>query len=66
MQVSHKAHGPFSWYHSIERIKLNKFCNLYYLENMKDKKDITKILWKFEIFKKQKFTSFYDPTALRR
>ena len=46
VQVSHKAHGPFSWYYSIELIKLNNFCS----KNLKDKKDITKIVLKIEIF----------------
>ena len=66
IQVSHKAHGPFFLVSFDRAYKIEQLLLYMVLENLKDKKDITNIVLKFEIFKKQNFTSFSDPTVLRR
>lgn len=47
--MRNEAKRLFSWYHSINLIKLNHFCSRRYLKNLKNKKDITKIVLKNNI-----------------
>ena len=63
--MSHKAHGSFSWHHSIKLIKLNNFCYICYLKNLKDQKRYYKnSVWKIWNLKKTKFYVIFWPSGV--